>query len=328
MNRLHRNSSLTAVACTALLLGAGLSFGALAQAWPSRPITWLYPFGESAATAFVRTIASELSKSLGQPVLVENRPGAGGRIGMTALVAGKPDGHVIAAATTAMLTYQPLTSASFKIEPVRNYAPVTQLYNLNLIIYGSTKVPYNDVKGLMAYARANPGKLNFGSTGIGSAGHFAVEVLNVKAGVNIVHVPYKGEGEQTAAAINGDLHLFITTGGPKPNVDAGRLQVIATAGDSRSKLFPDKPTVREQGVDFSIAQWMGVVAPAGLPADIANRLGLAIRNAMKEPAVMKAAEVAGVEPTFDSSPEAFNTLIRGELKALEPVLKATGIVTE
>jgi tripartite-type tricarboxylate transporter receptor subunit TctC len=323
-------STRTRAMCLAggLLLGVTLSTGALAQAWPSRPITWLYPFGESAATAWVRTIAAEMSKSLGQPVLVENRPGAGGRVGMTALMNGKPDGYLISIAIPATLVYQPLTSPTFKIEPVKNYTTVTQIYTLKLPLFASVKVPFTDVKGMLEFARANPGKLNFGSTGNGGTGHVAVELINAKAGVKITHIPYKGEGEQVAGTLSGDIQLFVASAGPKVHVDAGRMQVLATTGNSRSKTFPDKPTLRESGLDVSLEQWMGVVAPAGLPADIANRLNLAIRAAMKDPVVMKAAETAGVEPMFDSSPEAFLAVIRNDFKVLEPIVRQTGMVTE
>jgi len=304
------------------------SAGVAAQAWPNRPITWMYPFGESAATAWVRTLAQEMSKTLGQPVVVENKPGMGGRIGLTQALAAKPDGYMISIAVPSMVAYQPLTSPTFKIEPGKSYTAITQIYNLKLNLYGSNKVPYNDIKGLVAYAKANPGKLNYGSTGVASTGHFAGELLSRGAGIQMVHVPYKGEGDQTAAAIAGDLHLFITSAGPKPNVEAGRIQVLGTTGDTRSKVFPNIPTAKEQGVDFVMTQWMGVVAPAGLPADIVNRLNQAITAAMKEPAPMKASEVAGVEPTPGVSPDAFAALIRADMKALEPVVKASGIVTD
>jgi tripartite-type tricarboxylate transporter receptor subunit TctC len=304
------------------------SAGAAAQAWPSRPITWLYPFGESAATGWVRTLAQEMSKTLGQSVLVENKPGMGGRIGMNQLMAAKPDGYTISIVVPSMVAYQPLTSPTFKIEPGKSYTAITQIYNLKLNLYGSNKVPYNDIKGLVAYAKANPGKLNYGSTGVASTGHFAGELLSRGAGIQMVHVPYKGEGDQTAAAIAGDLHLYITSAGPKPNVDAGRIQVLGTTGETRSKVFPNTPTAKEQGVDFVMTQWMGVVAPPGLPADITSRLNQAITAAMKEAAPMKASEVAGVEPTPNVSPDAFAALIRADMKALEPVVKATGIVTD
>lgn len=324
----HSLLSRTLHACAVAVVGLSLSPAAQAQAWPSRPIVWLYPFGESAATAWVRTIANEMSKSLGQPVLVENRPGAGGRVGMTQLMNGKPDGYMISIAIPATLVYQPLTSPTFKIEPVKNYTPITQIYVLKLPLFASVKVPFTDVKGMLDFARANPGKLNFGSTGNGGTGHVAVELINAKAGVKITHIPYKGEGEQVSGTLSGDIQLFVASAGPKVHVDAGRMQVLATTGNTRSKTFPDKPTLRESGLDVSLEQWMGVVAPPGLPADIANRINLAIRAAMKDPAVMKAAETAGVEPMFDSSPEAFLAVIRNDFKVLEPVVRQTGMVTE
>lgn len=314
------------VFCAAL--GSLFSAGAAAQAWPSRPITVIYPFGTSAAEVFVRAIASEAGKSIGQPLLVENRPGAGGRVGVTAIVNGKPDGYMIGIATTSVLAYQPLTSPTFKIEPVRNYTPITQFYNLKLFLFAGTKVPFRDVKGLIEYAKANPGKLNMGTTGNASTGHFGAEMLNSLAGIKIVSIPYKGEVDMTTAALSGDIHLFLNSGGPKPHVDAARLQVIATTGDTRSTLFPDRPTMRESGLDYVLMQWMGVVAPPGLPSEIADKLNLAVRAALKEPAVMKAGELAGVDPVLDSTPEGFTSLIRSELKALEPVVKQTGIVTD
>jgi tripartite-type tricarboxylate transporter receptor subunit TctC len=325
LNKLRTRQALVAVA---LLLSAAQSTSAIAQAWPQRPITWLYPFGESAATSWVRAIAAEMSKSIGQPVVVENRPGAGGRVGTTQLMNGKPDGHMISIAIPATLVYQPLTSPTFKIEPVKSYSPITQIYVLKLPLFASVKVPFTDVKGMLEFARANPGKLNFGSTGNGGTGHVAVELINAKAGVKITHIPYKGEGEQVSGTLSGDIQLFVASAGPKVHVDAGRMQVLATTGNTRSKTFPDKPTLREQGLDVSLEQWMGVIAPPGLPADIANRINLAIRAAMKDPVVMKAAETAGVEPMFDSSPEAFLSVIRTDFKVLEPIVKATGMVTE
>ena len=324
---LHTAVGLALVASLAVF-AATLSTGALAQAWPSRPILWLYPFGESAATGWVRTLAQEMSKTLGQSVLVENKPGMGGRIGMNQLMAAKPDGYTISIVVPSMVAYQPLTSPTFKIEPGKSYTPITQIYNLKLNLYGSNKVPYNDIKGLVAFAKANPGKLNYGSTGTASTGHFAGELLSRGAGIQMVHVPYKGEGDQTAAAIAGDLHLYITSGGPKTSVEAGRIQVLGTTGDTRSKTFPNTPTAKEQGVDFVMTQWMGVVAPPGLPADIISRLNQTITAAMKEPSPVKASEIAGVEPTPNVSPEVFAALIRADMKALEPVVKATGIVTE
>ena len=325
--RIHSRTRIAAT-LVATLFGATLSAGALAQAWPSRPILWLYPFGESAATGWVRTLAQEMSKTLGQSVLVENKPGMGGRIGMNQLMAAKPDGYTISIVVPSMVAYQPLTSPTFKIEPGKSYAAITQIYNLKLNLYGSNKVPYNDIKGLVAFAKANPGKLNYGSTGTASTGHFAGELLSRGAGIQMVHVPYKGEGDQTAAAIAGDLHLYITSGGPKTSVEAGRIQVLGTTGDTRSKTFPNIPTAKEQGVDFVMTQWMGVVGPPGLPADIISRLSQAITAAMKEPSPVKASEIAGVEPTPNVSPEAFAALIRADMKALEPVVKATGIVTD
>lgn len=325
--RIHSRTRIAATLASALL-GATLSAGALAQAWPSRPILWLYPFGESAATGWVRTLAQEMSKTLGQSVLVENKPGMGGRIGMNQLMAAKPDGYTISIVVPSMVAYQPLTSPTFKIEPGKSYTAITQIYNLKLNLYGSNKVPYNDIKGLVAFAKANPGKLNYGSTGTASTGHFAGELLSRGAGIQMVHVPYKGEGDQTAAAIAGDLHLYITSGGPKTSVEAGRIQVLGTTGDTRSKTFPNIPTAKEQGVDFVMTQWMGVVGPPGLPADIISRLSQAITAAMKEASPIKASEIAGVEPTPSVSPEAFAALIRADMKALEPVVKATGIVTD
>ena len=325
--RIHSRTRIAATLASALL-GATLSAGALAQAWPSRPILWLYPFGESAATGWVRTLAQEMSKTLGQSVLVENKPGMGGRIGMNQLMAAKPDGYTISIVVPSMVAYQPLTSPTFKIEPGKSYTAITQIYNLKLNLYGSNKVPYNDIKGLVAFAKANPGKLNYGSTGTASTGHFAGELLSRGAGIQMVHVPSKGEGDQTAAAIAGDLHLYITSGGPKTSVEAGRIQVLGTTGDTRSKTFPNIPTAKEQGVDFVMTQWMGVVGPPGLPADIISRLSQAITAAMKEASPIKASEIAGVEPTPSVSPEAFAALIRADMKALEPVVKATGIVTD
>lgn len=305
---------------------AAFSFGATAQPYPSRTVTLIYPFGTSNAEVWMRQVAGEMQGILGQPMVVENRPGAGGRLGLQAMTTGKPDGYQLSIATTSMLVYSPLTSETFKPEPVKDYAPLTQVYNLNLGWWANANAPFKDAKGLVAYAKANPGKLNFGSTGVGSTGHFALELLNVIAGTQITHIPYKGEAQLIQATFAGEIHLFFTSGG-KQYADAGKLQVIASSGNTRWKLFPERPTMKESGVDVVITQWMGVVAPPGTPADILNKLAGAFSTAMKAPHVMKLSDGFGAETVHDSSPEKFTALVRSELKVLEPIVRKTGIKT-
>lgn len=316
------------IAAAALAAATIVSFGAAAQAYPVRPVTIIYPFGTSASEVWVRLIAGEMQKNLGQPMVVENRPGAGGRLGMQAMANGKPDGYLLSIANNAMLVSSPITSASFKPQSVKDYAPVTQIYNLKLAWYASAGLPFHDAKGLIEYAKANPGKLNFGSTGVGSSGHFALEQFNAVAATQITHIPYKGEAEQTQATLKGDIHLFFTSGGPKGQVDAGKLKVIATTGETRWKVFPDRPTFRESGVDYVVPYWMGVIAPPGTPADILNKLTAAFAASMKPAPVMKQADVAGIDAVFDSNPEKFTVLIRNDFKVLEPVVRKTGIKTD
>ena len=309
------------------IVAAILSAGAWAQAWPSRPVTFLYPFGPG-ADVWLRAVASDMTKSLGQPVLVENRPGAGGRVGMTALMQGKPDGYLISMVTNTMVVHLPLLSPTFKIEPVKHYTPITQLFNLKLAIYATATVPFRDMKGLIEYGNANPGKLNFGSNGTGSLGHLGLELLSSKAGLKATHISYKGESDQVSAMLAGDLHLMITSGGPKAQVNAGRLQVLATTGDTRWKVYPDKPTALESGIDYVFMQWQGVVGPPGLPADIVDRLSVEIHRAMNSPGAIKLAEIAGTDTLSESTPRDLTALIRSELRGLEAFARQTGIVFE
>jgi tripartite-type tricarboxylate transporter receptor subunit TctC len=307
---------------------AGLmTVDATAQTFPARPITLIFPFSPgSAGDLFTRALASEGSRTLGQPIVVENRPGAGGRTGMNAIVSGQGDGYLLSFANLGMCVIQPLASTSFKLEPGKDYTPVLLVFEGSQAVYANPSVPFRDLKGLIAYAKANPGKLNSGSSGSLGTGHLALELLKAQAGIDVQHVAYKGEPQSIAAAVGGEIQLLISPGGPKPQVDAGRLVVIATTGENRWDTYPDRPTLREAGLpDYSFSIWGGVVAPPGTPAETVAKLNAAFSAALKSADARKGLNALGAAAPADTSAERFAAVIRSDLKRLAPVIAGTGL---
>lgn len=314
------------ILCCGLVLGAAISSGAWAQGLQNRVITLIYPFTPGGAgDLHSRAVAAEMSKTLGQQIIVENRVGAGGRVAANALINAKPDGQFLAVANTSVL-YQGLMSSTFKIEPVKDYAPVAQWSSSNYAMYAGGEVPFRDIKGLIAYAKANPRKLNWGTTGVGSSGHLGLEVFQTTAAVTMTHIPYASGPAYLQGALRGDIHVFLSALNPERQyVETGKLVVLGTTGEQRS-LYLDSPTMKEQGLDWVYETYSGLLAPPGTPTDILGRLSAAVSAAMKTPELIKLTqERLGGTAISDSSPEKFTAMLRADLKRMGAAIQRAGI---
>jgi tripartite-type tricarboxylate transporter receptor subunit TctC len=288
MNR--RNSSILAVAL--LAFGAAASAPqAKAQAgaanYPERPIKLIVPYPPGGSTDPVaRLLAADIAPRLGQPVVVENRPGAAGAIGTEVVARAAPDGHTILLHTSVIAT-DPTLKKNAPYDVKRDLAPVTLAVTGPYLVVVNPALPVKSVAELIAYAKANPGKLNYGSAGQGSSGHLIGELFKKSAGVDMVHVPYKGGGPSIAGLLGNEVQLlFDTFGGSRGLAQSGKLRALAVTGAARSALMPEVPTVSESGLkDFSAVYWLGVFAPARTPQAIVEKLYGVLKLALETASV-------------------------------------------
>ena len=296
-----------------------------AQNYPSRPITVIYPYaGGSTTEAGARAISTEASKALGQPVVFENRPGASGRLGLKDLISAKGDAHTLFWGSDGLMVIQPIADPDFKLEPGKDYVPISLGIQLYLTLVGRTGLPYRDVKGLIAYAKANPGKINFAHGGTGSSGHFVSEMLLQAADMTATLIPYKGATPALNDIVGGQVDLLFLSASSRPFIDSGKVIGIASAAKSRVKPFLDLPTFVESGVNISPAIWFGVVAPGGTPPDVVVKLNSAFNNAQKNAELAKRLEANGYITNAGMSSVEFTSFIRSEIEASTPVVRKTG----
>lgn len=261
-------------------LGAAtLCAQALAQSYPSKPVTVVVPYAPGATDQAARKLADELAKQLGQPVVIENKDGAGGVIGTQYIARAKPDGYTLLFAAPAVITVAPLLgNAQYKYEDIM---PVAQVTTSPHVLAARADAPFKSGKELIDYAKANPGKVVFGSSGTGTAVHLAGEAFAKSAGIEFTHAPYRGLAPAVTAALGGFVDLVI--GLPvaiKPQVDGGKLRAIAQFGATRAPSLPDVPTLKELGVDLTLGVDIGLFAPAGTPDDVIVRIDAAVEKAV------------------------------------------------
>ena len=306
----------------ALLVGAT---SAIAQDYPSKPIRLIAPFAPGGATDVLARIAGQkLNERLGQPVVVENRTGAGGNIGAEQVAKAVPDGytllmggvpHAIAVSLYPKLGY----------DLTRDLTAIAEVASFPSMIVLHPSLPAHNVKALIALAKAKPGQLNFGSAGNGSPNHLALELFKTLAGVNMTHIPYRGAGQVVADLLAGQLQLA-SMGFPiaMPHVKAGKLRAIAVTGTARSPLLPTLPTGIEAGLPgFDVNSWYGVFGPAGLPRDILTKLNAETSRGINAPDLKERLSALGAEPS-SKSPEAFTQYVRDEIAKWAKVVKASG----
>ena len=297
-----------------VLLALATASTALAQSFPSKPLRIVVPFAAGGAVdTIARAFAPKLTEGFGQPVLVENKPGAGSNIGADAVAKSPPDGTTVLL-TPAGLAIGPSLYSKLPFDPAKDLAPVSQLMSSWLILVTAQKVPATSVRELLALAKLKPGRLNYGSTGIGSPPHLAGELLRMLGGVDIVHVPYKGDAPMYTALLANEVDLaFGPLAGALPHIRAGRLHLLAITDAKRSRLLPEAPTLVESGLpDFRYSGWIGVFAPAGTPRPVIERLHAEWTRALATADIRERMPDWGYEPV-GSKPEEFEAKFKSDL---------------
>ena len=299
---------------------------AIAQSYPIKPVRIVVPFAAGGGVDNVaRAFAQKFSESWNQPVIIDNRPGAGPINGADFVAKAAPDGYTLLASSASLAT----TAVLFRklpFDPLKDFAPVTQLVATQLLFAMNPKVPANNVLELLALARAQPGKLNFGSSGVGSGPHLMLEMLKMESGIDVVHVPYKGDAPLMPALLAGDIHLgFITASAVLPHAKAGRLRALASSGRARIGAAPDLVTMMEAGVPgFEFESWIGLFAPAGAPREILATVSTEASRALKQVDIVARLPSWGGE-AVGSTPEAFTVRYRGDIAKLAKVVSVARI---
>ena len=301
-----------------------------AQSYPTRPIRFIVPFAPGGSTdTLARTLSTKLGDALGQQVVVDNRAGGNGNIGTDLVAHAAPYGYTILLGYIANLAIGPSLYAKLPFDPVKDFAPITQLAVAPNILVVHPSVPVRNFQEFIAYAKANPTKINFASAAVASPGHLAGELLNLAAGIHMQHVPYKGSGQAVIDLVGGQVQCMVSgMSSVMPHIKAGRLRPLAVTGSQRSPAMPDLPTIAESGFPkFEATAWYGVLAPAGTPPAIVTRLHDETLRALKLPDVKERLEYVGFE-IVGSTPAAFGAYIKSEIRKWAPVVKASGAKPE
>ena len=301
---------------------------AAAQDYPNRPINIIVPLSAGGGTDLLaRVIAAKLRDKFGQPVTVENRPGAAGNIGADAVFKAPPDGHTLMFTQPAPLVVNKALYGKLTYEP-EQFVPIALVSRQDIMLAVNPKVPANDLQELIAYAKANPGKLNFGSSGAGSAPHLAAELFGNMAGVKMVHIPYKGASGSMAATLGGQVDLtFFAFSTALKNAQAGKLRAIAVGGTKRNPQAPNVPSVSEVIPGYSATSFTALVASPGTPAPVAQKLAQAMSEIIKMPDVQKRLIEAGDE-SFDTTPAQMAAFLRDETQRWGNLIKTVGITAQ
>ena len=316
------SSLLTALFALAPSPAAAQAAADAAKNYPVKPIRFISPFTPGAGTdTTARTLAQKLTDKWGQQVVVDNRTGASGAIGVEITANAPPDGYTICL-ISASHSVNSATNPKLPYDLTRDLQGIMQATSLFYAVYHSPSVPVKSAKELIAHAKANPGKLLFGSSGSGSLQHFAGEMFNHLAGVKMTHVPYKGTSAVVTAMLSGEVQVgFGTMFGVRPHMQSGRLRVVAITAGKRSPSVPDIPTLSEAGIPgYEIDQWYGVITGVKVPKAIVNKLSEAMAQALKEPDVAKRLAADGSIP-IGSSPDQFSAHIKSEIAKWQKLVK-------
>lgn len=317
--------ALLAVAA-ALSLGLGCA-GALAQTYPAKPVKLIVPYPAGGSADLIgRTVARKMGDGMGQQLIVENRPGAGGTIGIDAASKAAPDGYTIALGTVSTLGMAPIVYATLGYDPVKSFAPIGMAVSSPFIVVTNLSVPAGSLKELIDVAKAKPGTLNFASIGNGSLVHFAGEHFKALAGVNLVHVPYKGAAPALVDLLGGQVQLMFDqlASFRLQNIQSGKLRALAVAGPVRIPQLPSVPTAAEAGLPgFEVSAWFGLVTPSGTPAEIIRRLNADLQVALATKELRDVAVAQGLDPS-GGSPEQFAAAISEEIAKWTRVVKSSG----
>ena len=304
------------------------SFAALAhaQAWPSKPIKWVVPFAPGGTTDILaRTVGEKLALALGQPVVIENKPGAGGGVGAEFTAKAAPDGYTIMGGTISTHAINASLYRSLPYDPVKDFVAITLIARVPNMLVINPEVPAKDVKELIALLKANPNKYSFASSGNGTSQHLSGELFKAMSGTDMQHIPYKGSPPALQDVVGGQVTMTfdnITTAWPLAK--AGKLRALAVTTAKRSSIAPDVPTLAESGLPgFEVGSWQGVFAPAGTPPEIVKRLNAEIVKALNLPDVREKLGSLGAE-IVANSPEEFSALVKAEVVKWAEVVKKSG----
>lgn len=315
----------------AVLLGLAWSEATYSQAWPARPIRLIVPFPAGGAVDLIgRSFSRQLSDRLGQPVLVDNRDGAGGRIGLEAASRAAPDGYTLVVGTVTSVGMAPVLFPKLPYDSVKSFAPISLLTASPFLVTVIESVPAHTLKELIALAKTKPRALNFASIGNGSMQHFSGENFNTLAGVDLVHVPYQGAAAELIGLLSGQVQVGfdILASFQLQNYQSGKLRALAVASASRLAQLPHVPTTAEAGLPgFEASAWFGLLAPAGTPADIVKRLNDEVQKSLAAKELRDAILTQGLEP-MGNTPEQFAALIAEDIARWSRVVKASGFKTE
>src|SRR5690606_870171 len=310
----------------ASLLAAGVMGLAHAADFPSQPIKLMIPYPPGgSADMLARPLSAELQKALGQPIVLDYKPGAGGTIASAQLARAEPDGHTVLMVLTAH-AINPSLYRNLPYDTRKDFAPVSLVAQLPLVVAAPLATPADNMQGLVAYAKKNPGKLTFASAGNGNTSHLAAEMFKSVTDTDMLHVPYKGSGPAVIALLAGDVSLmFDSISTSVSHVQSGKLKALAVTGDSRSSLLPDVPTVKESGFpDFSVTGWYGIIAPAGTSPEVIDRLSQAFARAANQPQIKAQLNGMGYD-VIASTPSEFHTHIDRELTRWGKLTKDAGV---
>jgi tripartite-type tricarboxylate transporter receptor subunit TctC len=298
---------------------------ARAETYPTRPIHFIVPFAPGGGVDIVaRMVAQRMSETLGQPVVIENRVGGGGILGADYVAKSAPDGYTFLVTTSGQTILPSLTKVPW--DAVKDFVPVSMVVSYQLMLVVNPSVPAKTLEQLIALAKANPGTLNYGTGGIGTPPHLAMELLKHMAGIKIQHVPYRGNGLVTLAVQKNEVQMMLDTMvGPLADVRAGKLRALAVTGKSRSPLVPDIPTINEAGVPgYSFEGWTGMFAPQGTPDDIIKTVNAALVKALAVSEISKRLVDLGYQPVGDT-PEEFAEIVKSDLVKMAKIIKDADI---
>jgi len=302
----------------------------VAQPYPSRPVRVIVAFTAGGTTDILaRGIGTQLAEKLGQPFVVENRPGAGGNLGTELAVKAAPDGYTLIVNSVGPIAVNPTLYRKLGYNPLTDLVPIVQIAEVPNVLVVHPSLPVKSVEEFVAYAKANPGKLNYASNGNGSSAQLAAVLYESMAGVRMMHVPYKGVAAALVDVMSGEVQLmFGTLVAIIPHIKAGRLRALAVTGRQRSPLLPDVPTLAESGLPgYEAGSWYGILAPAGTPGAIVARLNAEINNAIHQPEVRERLAAEGAE-VLGGTPGDFASHIKAELSRMKKLVRDGGLKVE
>jgi len=311
----------------ALLSSPLLSF---AQAYPNKPIRWVVPYpGGGITDSVTRIVTQKMATSLGQPIVVDNRPGANSILGTDLVAKAAPDGYTIVTVIAGHAANATLYQGKLSYDPLKSFAPISLAGIAPLILTVNNSFPAKDVKELVAYAKANPGKVNFGSSGIGAAAHLTTELLKQTAGIDMVHVPFKGTAPALTALMAGDIQILVDVPSSlMPHARGGKIRALAMFSGKRIQGAPEVPTMAEAGgPPLESSTWVLFLAPAGTPRDIVNRLSAETRKAINESDIKERFTQIGIEPV-GNSPEEAGKFLQDEVVKWAKVITTAGVKAE